>query len=109
MKHNLKFALLALLVVMSVVLSAWGPPPTQAPPPPPAPEPPAAAETIKVGAMYPLTGDLAKLGEENKNGLQLAIDEINAAGGVASMAGAKIELVWADSQGKPEVGISEVT
>lgn len=115
MKHNLKFALLGLLVVMSVILSACGPAPaTEAPSaateaPSAATEAPASGETIKVGALYPLTGDLAKLGEENKNGLQLAIDEINAAGGVASMGGAKIELVWADSQGKPEVGISEVT
>jgi branched-chain amino acid transport system substrate-binding protein len=117
MKHNLKFALLGLLVVMSVVLSACGPAPaTEAPSaateaPSAATEAPAApaGETIKIGALYPLTGDLAKLGEENKNGLQLAIDEINAAGGIASMGGAQIELVWADSQGKPEVGISEVT
>lgn len=115
MKHNLKFALLGLLVVMSVILSACGPAPaTEAPSaateaPSAATEAPAAGETVKVGAMYPLTGDLAKLGEENKDGLQLAIDEINAAGGIASMGGAQIELVWGDSQGKPEVGISEVT
>lgn len=114
MKHNLKFTLLALLIVMSVILSACGSTPTQAP----ATQAPAeteapteapAVQTIKVGALYPLTGDLAKLGEENKDGLQLAIDEINAAGGITSMGGAQIELVWGDSQGKPEIGISEVT
>jgi branched-chain amino acid transport system substrate-binding protein len=68
----------------------------------------AAGGTIKIGALYPLTGDLAKLGEDNLNGLQLAVDEINAAGGIKSMGGAKIELVKADSQGQPNVGISEV-
>jgi branched-chain amino acid transport system substrate-binding protein len=68
----------------------------------------AAGATIKIGALYPTTGDLAKLGEECVNGLQLAVDEINAAGGIKAMNGAKLELVKADSQGKPDVGISEV-
>lgn len=68
----------------------------------------APAETIKIGALYPTTGDLAKLGEECVNGLQMAVDEINAAGGIKSMGGAQIELVKADSQGKPDVGIAEV-
>ena len=110
MKHNWKFTFLGLLVGISLIISACGGGAAQ-PQAPAATEPAAAVsgETIKVGALYPLTGDLAKLGEENKNGLQLAIDEINAAGGIASMGGAKIELVWGDSQGKPEVGISEVT
>ena len=64
--------------------------------------------TIKIGTLYPVTGDLAKLGQECVNGVKLAVDEINAAGGIKSMGGAKIELVEADSQGKPDVGISEV-
>ena len=110
MKHNAKFGILGLLVAMSLILSACGgavPAATEAPSG--GANQDAAGNTIKVGALYPLTGDLAKLGEENKDGLQLAIDEINAAGGIASLGGAKIELVWGDSQGKPEVGISEVT
>ena len=104
MKRNVLFVL---LVVSSLLLGACGggAAPTAAPTEPPK----AGGGTVRIGAMYPLTGDLAKLGEENKNGLELAIDEINAAGGIKSMGGAKIELVWADSQGKPEVGISEVT
>lgn len=68
----------------------------------------ATGETIKIGALYPTSGELAKLGEECVNGLQMAIDEINAAGGIKSMNGAQIELVRADSQGKPDVGIAEV-
>lgn len=68
----------------------------------------ATGETVKIGALYPTTGDLAKLGEECVNGLQMAVDEINAAGGIKSMNGAQIELVRADSQGKPDVGIAEV-
>ncbi len=116
MKFNLKTVVLPLLVG-ALVLSACASTTSVAPV---STQPPAGSETtattaastgqtIKVGAIYPLTGDLAKLGEENKDGLQLAIDEINAAGGIKSMGGAKIELVWGDTQGKPEVGIGEVT
>jgi len=71
--------------------------------------PVAEENIIKVGGIYALTGDMAKLGQENADGLQLAIDHINEAGGIKSMGGAKLELIWGDSQGKPEVGISEVT
>ncbi|MCL5942085.1 MAG: ABC transporter substrate-binding protein [Actinobacteria bacterium] len=67
-----------------------------------------AGGTIKIASLYPTSGDLAKLGEENVQGLKLAIEEINAAGGIKSMGGAKIELIEADSQGKPDVAISEV-
>jgi branched-chain amino acid transport system substrate-binding protein len=65
-------------------------------------------ETIKIGTLYPVTGDLAKLGQECVNGVKLATKEINAAGGIKSMGGAQIALIEADSQGKPDVGISEV-
>lgn len=67
-----------------------------------------AVTTIRLGGLFPLTGGTAKVGIENRQGLQMAIDEINAAGGIKSLGGAKIEMVWGDSQGKPEVGISEV-
>ena len=46
---------------------------------------PALAETaapIKVGAISPNTGDLAAYGEAVTNGIDLAVAEINAAGGV---------------------------
>jgi branched-chain amino acid transport system substrate-binding protein len=39
--------------------------------------------------------------------MELAVDEINAAG-PQGLGGAKLEIVWADSQGKPDTGISEV-
>lgn len=114
MKRNFLFSMIAVMMILSMLLSACGggaatqaPAETEAPPA--ETEAPQAVDKVRVGAMYPLTGDLAKLGEENKNGLQLAIDEINAAGGIKSIGGAQIELVWGDSQGKPEVGISEVT
>ncbi|MEP6649522.1 MAG: ABC transporter substrate-binding protein, partial [Lapillicoccus sp.] len=41
------------------------------------------------------------------NGAKLAVEAVNAAGGIAAMGGAKLELLSADSKGAPEVGQSE--
>ncbi len=50
---------------------------------------------IKIGVMAPLTGDAASYGEPTRKTLQLAADEINAAGGIN---GRQIELVIEDSK-----------
>ena len=64
-----------------------------------------AADLIKVGVILPLSGKLAKFGEiENKSYL-MALDEINAAGGVN---GQKIELIIEDTSGKSDVGRSAI-
>ena len=68
-----------------------------------------SVKEIKIGTLYPVSGDLAKLGDQCISGVKMAVDEINAAGGIKSMGGAKLVLVEADSQGKPDVGISEIT
>jgi branched-chain amino acid transport system substrate-binding protein len=62
---------------------------------------------IRIGTILPLTGDAAPLGQLGKEARDMAIEEINANGGIESLGGAKIELVYGDSQGKPEVGVSE--
>ena len=41
-----------------------------------------ALAEVKFGALYPFSGALALLGEESARGLEIAVDEINAAGGV---------------------------
>lgn len=64
----------------------------------------AAAETVKIGAIYPLTGSVAAIGENIRHALELALDEVNAAGGVN---GKQLELVWGDTQGDPKIGMSE--
>jgi len=70
--------------------------------------PASAAEDVKVGILLPLSGSVAPIGINNRRGHELAIDEINAAGGIKSMGGAKLVMVDGDTQGKPEVGMSEV-
>jgi branched-chain amino acid transport system substrate-binding protein len=56
-----------------------------------------AQETIKVGEFGSLTGDNASFGTSQNNGVQMAVEEINAAGGVL---GKKIELTVEDNQTK---------
>jgi branched-chain amino acid transport system substrate-binding protein len=57
------------------------------------------AAPIVIGNVMPLSGDIATFGEGANNGVKLAVDEANAAGGVK---GRKISLQVYDTQGKPE-------
>jgi len=61
----------------------------------------AAAETIKIGALMSLTGALGPYGPSISDGAQMAVDEINAAGGVL---GKQLELVVRDTATSPDVG-----
>ncbi|MBP2678960.1 MAG: Extracellular ligand-binding receptor [Deltaproteobacteria bacterium] len=63
------------------------------------------AETVKVGVLLPLTGSQAKFGEIEKRSYEMAAEEINAKGGVN---GKKVELLFEDDTGKPDVGRSGV-
>jgi branched-chain amino acid transport system substrate-binding protein len=80
-----------------------------------------APSEIKLGAIYPLSGNFANVAVEFKNAAEMALDFINGAGGVAGKVpfptslplaqgrgipkinGAKLSIVFADSQGKPEL------
>jgi branched-chain amino acid transport system substrate-binding protein len=59
----------------------------------------AGKEPIRVGFVAQLTGVQAELGVQERNGAQLAVEEINAAGGIA---GRPIELILQDDLGTPE-------
>jgi ABC-type branched-subunit amino acid transport system substrate-binding protein len=66
----------------------------------------ASAQTpIKLGAMIPLTGGGATVGESAQIAVELAVKNINAAGGIA---GRRVQLVMADYQTEPTVGVSEI-
>jgi len=78
---------------------------------------PALAQ-VKVGALYPLSGQVAKSGEDTVNAIKLAVEIINgqypglkvplaAGAGLPNLGGAKIELIAADHQGNPEIGAAE--
>ncbi|HWW49946.1 MAG TPA: ABC transporter substrate-binding protein [Xanthobacteraceae bacterium] len=62
--------------------------------------------TVNVGVIMPLSGANAQFGVNSRNGVQLVADEINAAGGIKSLGGAKINLVIADSTSTPTTAAS---
>ncbi|HIP85640.1 MAG TPA: hypothetical protein EYH17_03225, partial [Pyrodictium sp.] len=65
------------------------------------------SKVIKVGVILPLTGRLAETGEDLKRGIEFAVYQINSMGGVKNCDGAKIVVVWGDSQARPERGAAE--
>jgi len=64
--------------------------------------------SVKVGLIHPVTGALAYGGQLCRLGGQTAIEDINAAGGLKSMGGAKLEALLGDAQGRPDIGASLV-
>ncbi|HLI99022.1 MAG TPA: ABC transporter substrate-binding protein [Bradyrhizobium sp.] len=61
----------------------------------------AEAPAINVGVILPLSGPNAQFGINSRNGIELAADDINAAGGIAELGGAKINLIVADATSTP--------
>jgi branched-chain amino acid transport system substrate-binding protein len=65
-----------------------------------------ASNEILIGEYGALTGPIASFGQSTHKGIELAIEEINAGGGVL---GRKIRLITEDDQGKPEEALTAVT
>jgi branched-chain amino acid transport system substrate-binding protein len=75
-----------------------------------------AQSVVKIGAIYPLSGNAASAGESAKAALEVAMDVINNAhpelgdltlaksAGLPGLKGAKIDIVFADNQGTPAAG-----
>jgi branched-chain amino acid transport system substrate-binding protein len=75
-----------------------------------------AADAVKIGVIYPLTGNAASAGQSAKDAVNMAADIVNTAhpelknlplgptAGLPNLGGAKIELDEADHQGNPQVG-----
>jgi branched-chain amino acid transport system substrate-binding protein len=64
----------------------------------------AQSKTFKIGVVHPVTGALAEPGQACRLGAQMAADAINAAGGIKSKGGLRLELIVGDTQTKPENG-----
>lgn len=62
-----------------------------------------SGETLVIGAIGPVTGPAATYGTSVKNGAQLAVNEINEAGGVNGM---KLELKFQDDEHDPEKAVN---
>lgn len=61
----------------------------------------AQAKPVNVGVILPLSGANAQFGINSRQGIELVVDELNAAGGLKGLGGAKINLVVADSTSAP--------
>ena len=66
----------------------------------------AGGQNTRIGVITSLTGSLAAFGEAHKNGYAIALDEINAKGGVL---GKKLELDFYDDQSKPDQAVQGVS
>jgi branched-chain amino acid transport system substrate-binding protein len=63
---------------------------------------------VKIGLLHPVTGALSYSGQQGRIGASMAVDEINAAGGIKALKGAKIDPVLGDAQSTPDGGTAEV-
>jgi branched-chain amino acid transport system substrate-binding protein len=68
----------------------------------------AQGSAVKLGVLHPVSGALSLSGQQGRLGALTAIEEINAAGGIKALNGAKIEAVLGDAQSTPEGGNAEV-
>ena len=66
-----------------------------------------AQQEVKIGVLIPMSGGLAVIGENLQMAHDFAIKEINEAGGIKSLKGAKIKLIYADTRGDSKIGMSE--
>ena len=64
-----------------------------------------AADTIRIGAILSLTGNAAEVGLNMRDGILLAVDEINKRGGVN---GSRIDMAIEDSKSDPKAAIEAV-
>ena len=68
----------------------------------------AQGAAVKVGILHPVSGALSYSGQQGRLGAQMAVEEVNAAGGIKALGGAKIEAVLGDAQSTPDGGNAEV-
>ena len=68
----------------------------------------AQPKSVRVGVLHPVTGALAYSGQQCREGALMAIEDINKAGGIKSLGGAKIEALLGDAQSTPAAGTAEV-
>jgi branched-chain amino acid transport system substrate-binding protein len=105
MRYGSKAA--ALLAAMALTVAACGSDDAAEPAPTPAPAPaPADGDALVLGYILPETGQLAFLGPPMITGVQLAVSEIDAAGGVL---GQPISLLSGDEAGDTAVAASEAS
>ncbi len=66
----------------------------------------AKEKVVKIGNILPLSGPSASVGIQGKYARELATEQINNAGGIKSLGGAKLENIYVDSKSDPTVGVT---
>ncbi len=66
-----------------------------------------SGETIIIANITDFSGVQSPLGIDENAGLQMAVDEINAAGGIKSLGGAKLEVKKYDTESSPDNGVTQ--
>ncbi|MDR7487031.1 MAG: ABC transporter substrate-binding protein [Armatimonadota bacterium] len=62
---------------------------------------------VKIGHLHPLSGGLALEGGEMRDAILLAADDVNRAGGIRSLGGARVTVVHGNTEGSPDKGAAE--
>jgi len=68
----------------------------------------AQPKPVRIGVLHPVTGALAYSGQQCREGALMAIADINQAGGIKSLGGAKLEPLLGDAQSTPAAGSAEI-
>src|SRR5262252_11126712 len=68
----------------------------------------AQGSPVKLGVLHPVSGALSYSGQQGRLGATIAIEEVNSAGGIKALGGAKLEAMLGDAQSTPEGGNAEV-
>ena len=60
-----------------------------------------------MGVLSPMTGPAARFGAIQQSTLALAVEDVNGAGGIRSLGGAKFRLIFGDTRGEADMGVTE--
>jgi branched-chain amino acid transport system substrate-binding protein len=108
MKHILK-SLVVLSLIVGMLVACGAPKPSE--------EAPGEVTEIVVGAIYPMTGASAQVGQDARAAIELAVEIVNGSfdldlplareEGLPNLGGAKVRVVYGDHQAEPEKGLAE--
>ena len=68
----------------------------------------AQGAAAKIGVLHPVSGALSYSGQQGRLGATIAIDDVNASGGIKALGGAKFDPMLGDAQSTPDGGNAEV-
>lgn len=102
------FAALVASVLAVALVAGCGGAKKQDPAPAAGGEKAAAPKEIKIAFFNPLSGSNADAGKQDLDGVKLAVEDINAAGGIKALGGAKLSLVVTDTTSDPKDAVSVV-